>query len=527
MLKIKISNIMIIFLLLFIVLDFIGYKYLINSIKTTHLKNEEILFYKLQRETNELLTYLLYKYSHKKDILEAKHKEVINYFKNNKYNKNLDSLYEQINKGYKNKPFNIYITDENLKIVNTTFSPDLGFDLSFAKKTFIAHKNKKIIGISAPIFETYSKNFFSYSDCYLPNTNRILQLSYRYDNTKEKIKKIQAILEKNRIVLNSNAYISFKDGYIGDFIFKSFKAYKPNLEKIKNRLKNGGKLFNKLENKKFYIENKKEYKTYYFIQKSTLFDDAKIMHRVVFDNKELNKKLANINIIVIILSIIGFFTIIALFRIRNQEIILTQKDKFIKHSVHEIKTPLSIISLNNQLRDKKFGKDRYSVKIDSAIKTLENSYEDMSYLLTKNKITYEKENINIGSFLEKRVIYFQSIAKAQGREIFLNEIETFDFFISEIELTRLIDNNLSNAIKYSNIHSKINVTLKNKKLSFISEGKEIKNKKTIFKKYERESNEIGGHGLGLSIVKDITKDYRIKIVLSRKDHRNIFSYDFV
>ena len=39
------------------------------------------------------------------------------------------------------------------------------------------------------------------------------------------------------------------------------------------------------------------------------------------------------------------------------------KDKFIEHSVHEIKTPLAIINLNAQLRNKTFGEDKYSKKI--------------------------------------------------------------------------------------------------------------------------------------------------------------------
>ena len=53
---------------------------------------------------------------------------------------------------YENKPFNIYNTDENLIIRNTTFKPDLGFDL-FSKRTNLKKKKAEIIGVSPPIFE--------------------------------------------------------------------------------------------------------------------------------------------------------------------------------------------------------------------------------------------------------------------------------------------------------------------------------------------------------------------------------------
>jgi len=530
MFKTKISTLMIVFLLLFVIADFVGYSYLIKTIKNNQLKSEEILFYNLQRESNKLLTHVLHKYTVQKKILEEKHKEVYNYFSNHSYDISLKQIYKKINKEEKNNPYNIYITDENLKIVNTTFKPDLGFDLSFAKKGFDTHREQNLIGVSAPIFETYSTNFFSFSDTYLPHTNQLLQVSYRYPKTEEKLKRIQNIIEDNEMIVNSNAYIIFKDGYVGDFVFKSFKAYKMSLDEIKQRLKKGKELSHKIKDKNIAVENFRKndtnYKVFYFSQDSIIFDDAKIIYSVILDQSKLEDEIRNINLIMFILSIIGVLAIIAIFKIRYKEVLLTQKDMFIKHSVHEIKTPLSIISLNNQLRDKMLGPDKYSVKINSAIKTLQNSYEDMSYLLTKDKLLYEKTKINLSSFLEKRVDYFQTIATAQARELKLVITNDSIIIISEVELTRLIDNNLSNAIKYSKVNSQINVILENGTLTFISTGNQIKNRENIFKKYERENFSVGGHGLGLSIVSDIALKHDIKIDVNSQKDQNTFTYTF-
>ncbi|MBV5278315.1 MAG: sensor histidine kinase, partial [Campylobacteraceae bacterium] len=98
--------------------------------------------------------------------------------------------------------------------------------------------------------------------------------------------------------------------------------------------------------------------------------------------------------------------------------------------------------------------------------------------------------------------------------------------IGDIELTRLIDNNLSNAIKYSNIHSTIVVTLTKNILSFKTLGVPIEDNDKIFEKYAREVDSNGGFGLGLSIVKDITQKYKIDITVESENRENIFSYTF-
>ncbi len=524
--KLKLSSIMIIFLGLFVILDYIGYRYIIKNIKTNHKKDEQILFYKLEKKTSELLAAVLYEYSLKKADLRLKHKEVMTYIKDKDYkNISLDEIYKKINKD--EKAYDIYISDENFKIVNTTFKPDLGFDLSFAKENFQKHRKENIIGISAPIFKTFLAKFFSYTDEFIGNSNSILQVSYKYSNVKKSLEDIQNLIEKNNMIVKSNAFIIFKDGYIGDFIFKSFKPFKQNIEKIKQRIKEGKELSSKVEDRKdedIIVEYDGDYKVFYFLGETPIFDEASIVFSMIFSDENLKADIKRVNIIVLILSIVGIFFIVFLFKIRSKELLLSSKDRFIKHSVHEIKTPLSIISLNNQLRDKKLGRDKYSIKIQSAIKTLQNSYDDMSYLLTKNVIDYEVQKIKLEEFLEKRIDYFQSIASSQGRILDLKILDSYDIKISEVELTRLIDNNLSNAIKYSDINSKIEVILEKNILKFISMGDEIRDKEKIFRKYKRENNSTGGNGLGLSIVWDICKNYDIKIEVISQNRTNSFIY---
>jgi len=96
--------------------------------------------------------------------------------------------------------------------------------------------------------------------------------------------------------------------------------------------------------------------------------------------------------------------------------------------------------------------------------------------------------------------------------------------MGKIELNRLIDNNISNAIKYSYIGSTINIVLKNNILEFCSNGQNINNPKGIFKRYKRENKNTCGHGLGLAIVSDICKKYNFKIEVESQNSINMFRY---
>ena len=528
----KPSTILFFTICLFLLFSFISYKLLIKNLSDNHLKNQEITFYQIQKDTNNLLTKLLYKYSTQKEILLSKHKEVLDYLEKNSYDIPLDEIHKRINENIPNSPYNIYITNENLIIKNTTFLPDLDFDLSFAKDLIENHNKNNIIGASPPIFEMFSLKFFSYTDSYLNKKDkRVLQVSYTYEELNEDLKKLQKLIDSNLDIQASNAYIIFNDGYIGDFIFKSLKSYKPSLKNIEERIKEGKKLSEGIKENEYITtsleKNNNTYNVTYFSQKSPIFDEANIVYSIIFDKKEYEENLLRLNLVMIFICFIGIITIYIVYTVRFKENLLKYKDKFIEHSVHEIKTPLAIISLNIQLRNKILGEDKYSKKIEGALKTLENSYEDMTFLHTKEKINYQLENIDLADALKDRVKYFNIIASTQNRKIELKMHNTLIIKISIIELNRLIDNNLSNAIKYSKIASVIKIILKDSTLEFHSLGKQIIEENKIFDKYMRENESVGGHGLGLSIVKDISKKYNItKKVNSSKKGLNIFSYTF-
>jgi len=391
--NLKLSNYIIILIVLFISTNIFGYLYLIENIKTNHTKNQEILIYKIKNLSDNLLD----------DKITRLLRE----------NKNLDLKAYLI-------PDNIYNNNLLLKIDNLSLNKSININQSF----------------------------------------------------------IDNILN-NKVLINE------------------------------------------------FVLNQNHYREYNFIKNSLVLNNAQILFSLIFDENEVESKINNINLIIILLILTTFLLIFLLLKIRNKEVMLLNKDMFIKHSIHEIKTPLSIISLNNQLRKKFIGEDEYTHKIDSGIKVLKSSFEDISYLLSKSNIHYDKEILILSEIVEERIKYFESIIHSQGRKIVYSLGNSKVLVsISKVELIRLIDNNISNAIKYSKINSTIIIKIEKCSLNFFTKGKIIINKKNIFKNFVRENRKEDGLGLGLSIVEDICKKYNItKRVISEKE-TNIFEYNF-
>lgn len=213
--------------------------------------------------------------------------------------------------------------------------------------------------------------------------------------------------------------------------------------------------------------------------------------------------------------------------------LLKENKRFIADTVHQIRTPLTNIMMNGEMV-KKFQKDdslsSFIDKIDASINMLSNSYEDLSYITTSDTIEYPATKVNISSMLKNRIKFFSTISKVNKKEIISNIEDDVFIYINQIELERIIDNNISNGIKYATKDELITINLfKNTDfiiLEFKTFGNPIQNKNRVFDKNYRESEAKRGLGLGLNMVKNICDKYEITYSVTYKDNQNIFTYYF-
>lgn len=211
--------------------------------------------------------------------------------------------------------------------------------------------------------------------------------------------------------------------------------------------------------------------------------------------------------------------------------LLKKQDSFIKHSIHEINTPLAVIMTHIDIFKIKFGENKYLSKIEAGAKMIANIYDDLGYMVKADNFIYEKKYIDFSQFLENRIEFFKEIAIGNRHNIVVNIQKDVKIYFNEVELQRVIDNNLSNAIKYARKDSDIMIKFYKESnhivLEFKTKSYKIKDTDKIFEAFHREEHIINGFGLGLEIVDSICKKNSIKIEVSSDDEFTIFSYLFL
>ena len=212
------------------------------------------------------------------------------------------------------------------------------------------------------------------------------------------------------------------------------------------------------------------------------------------------------------------------------EELLEKQDKFVKNAIHEINTPLTIILTNIELYNFKNPKNRYLTKIEAAVKIIHNIYNDLSYLVKKDRVEYKKEILDFSSFLKTRVDFFDEVARANMLEFVSDIKEDVKIFFNEIQLQRICDNNISNAIKYSFENEKIYIRLykrdENPVFEVVNKGEEIASPNKLFERFYRGDNARGGFGIGLNLVKEICDKNGVKVEVLSKNSFNTFRYIF-
>ena len=194
-------------------------------------------------------------------------------------------------------------------------------------------------------------------------------------------------------------------------------------------------------------------------------------------------------------------------------------DRFIKDTTHELNTPISAIVANIEMIDTSDLDEKLAKKIkriDIGAKTVSNIYQDLTYLTLNNKIMSQNENINLSDVLHQRIEYFRTLADVKRIE-FIDEIKSdVHILIDEKKLSKLIDNLISNAIKYNKVDGFIKIILNENYLSIEDSGKGIKKEQLslLFDRYSRFDKTVGGFGIGLNIVSMICKEYNLDISIN-------------
>lgn len=259
----------------------------------------------------------------------------------------------------------------------------------------------------------------------------------------------------------------------------------------------------------------------YCIWKEDYFH-LEILFPVVRKNELLNMSawLASSGIFLVIMIFTFYFTIMVIIR---QKKISRIRDDFINNITHEFKTPIATISLASEVLLKTGKQEEDNTRISNYARVIYEENKRMREqvdrvlqmaVLDKNKYNLNRKPTAMDSLIRNNVKNL--CLEHCEREIIVHDklgAEKSEILADPIHMGNIVNNLVSNAIKYSESTPEITILSRNESKSYVfsveDKGIGIKkeDQKQIFDKFFRVStgniHNVKGFGLGLYYVKTI------------------------
>ncbi|MEA3372334.1 MAG: response regulator [Campylobacterota bacterium] len=208
---------------------------------------------------------------------------------------------------------------------------------------------------------------------------------------------------------------------------------------------------------------------------------------------------------------------------------LKRLQQLLRRSYHELYNPLAIIETSAQMYDVYNAPNKYVDAMHAAAKSLHVIYEDLYYALSPAQSEKVAQKVDLTLFVHERLSFFSLLADIRGITFQLDLPKSMVVFIPDADLQRIVDNTLSNAIKYAFEKSEITITLacdQGVVLNISNQGSEIRDPEQIFTEGYREAYEQSGMGIGLEIVASICHQHEIRTSVVSRNNTTTFTYIF-
>ena len=198
----------------------------------------------------------------------------------------------------------------------------------------------------------------------------------------------------------------------------------------------------------------------------------------------------------------------------------TKQKQFVTDAGHELKTPLTVISANNELARMIYGDSEWFDSIDKQVVKMNGL---VGSLITLAKMDEEEKPIftsfNLSDAVHDTAKSFENLIHAKGRILTLDIEDNIMCLGDESRLRQVVSILMDNAVKYCSEQGKIAVRLtmqKNVQLTVtndysVSGGFDPDKVFERFYRMDKARTSDGSYGLGLSIAKSITEMHKGEI----------------
>ena len=318
---------------------------------------------------------------------------------------------------------------------------------------------------------------------------------------------------------------------------EKFIPYKPENSDIKYALfdKDKNIIFSYLD-ERFQVDYSRNiYENNFYSYYITTLDEENIpIKYIILESCQVVSDKNNIKILILIKLIISSIFIACIGFLLSKILLnparkrVESMDKFIKDSAHELNTPITVLMTSVSMLKNGKNPQKMMKYILSSSKQISQIYNDIHFSAFNELNEDVFEEFDLKDLVAESVDYFNDISITKNIQINPNLFSCF-IKMDKTKTQKLVNNLISNAIKYSYKDSIIEVTLKDNILYVRDFGRGISKdeEKNIFKRYKRGNNNEGGFGIGLDIVKRICNEYNLLLDLKSKvGEETIFSIDF-
>lgn len=258
-----------------------------------------------------------------------------------------------------------------------------------------------------------------------------------------------------------------------------------------------------------------------------LDSEARFYEIKLFRESSLQVAIIASGLIIVLLMLISDF-IVKPFQ-ENYEF----QKRFITNASHELKTPLAIISGNNEMREITFGEDEWTKSSSEEILKLTNLINRLVEMNKQEELdNIIKEKINLSEVIISICKKFE-IANTNSSIDFYPDVEKKVYlFTNKNMIEEVINILLDNAEKYTNEPGTIEVLLRKKKSKIEIEVSnpyrkpENININNFFDRFyrgeESHNSSIPGSGIGLSMAKSFVNKLNGNISIEYKKNRLFF-----
>lgn len=239
-----------------------------------------------------------------------------------------------------------------------------------------------------------------------------------------------------------------------------------------------------------------------------------------------------------VISLVGLLVVFLLIVLLSRRIVrpisesYEKQRRFISDAGHEIKTPITIIDADTEILEMDYGENEWLTDIRQQAARMADLTNDLIFL---SRMEEQEKAVMIdfplSDVVSETAASFQALALTREKDFEMDVEPMLSMVGNEKQLRQLVSILLDNAIKYSDNHGQIRLSLKkqNKTIRLtVANTTDGVSKEVLDNMFERfyrgdpsRNSATKGYGIGLSIAKAIVEAHKGRIFAESKDGRTL------